>query len=107
RHHGFIRLIALILVAAHHIEQRKLLSRNRRRGIARGDELLQPETVEIQYEILEKIGLERVIAVAKHRFTLEVLAIIPYFLLNVGELRIELILLCGFSRTQTIAFWHY
>ena len=61
--------------------------------VAGGDELLQPEGVEVQREVLEKVRLERVVAVAQDDLAFEVVPVMDELVLDVGHARVELVVL--------------
>ena len=73
--------------------QLQLVPRDGRTGVACGNEPLELERVEVCGEILEEIGFVRVVAVAEHDFPLEVMRVVPELGVDVGELRVELVLL--------------
>ena len=55
--------------------------------------ILELELVEVEREVLEEVRLVGVVAVAQHGLALEVRAVVPQLVLDIGELRIELVLL--------------
>ena len=66
---------------------------NSRPLITRRNQLLQSKTFEVQHEKLEKVALERVVSVTENCCTLEMLAIMTEFLLDIRQLGVELIVL--------------
>lgn len=71
--------------------------RDRRPGVTGGNQLLQSEPVEIQDEVFEEIGFERIVAVTEHYLAFEMLPVMRQFLFNVGELRINSSFLAFFA----------
>ena len=61
--------------------------------VARGDEFLEPEVVELARKVVKEVADLGVIAVAQDSLVLEVLGVVLEFLLDVGKLGVELILL--------------
>ena len=59
--------------------------------VAGGDELLQPEGVEVQCEVLEEVRLERVVAVAEHDLAFEMFPVVDELVPDVGHARVELV----------------
>ena len=68
--------------------------------VASGNQFLQAQLLEVVAEIMEKVAHTRVVAVAKHRFPLEMRFVVLQFVLNINKLSIELILLCIFRLVQ-------
>jgi len=56
-------------------------------------ELFQAEVLEVVGEVVEEVANARVVAVAENRFALEVRGVVPEFVFDVRQLRVELILL--------------
>lgn len=61
--------------------------------VAGGDELLQPEGVEVQREVFEEVRLERVVAVAQDDLAFEMFPVVDELVLDVGHARVELVVL--------------
>lgn len=61
--------------------------------VAGGDELLQPEGVEVQCEVLKEIALERVVAIAQDDLAFEVVPVMDELVLDVGHACVELVVL--------------
>lgn len=61
--------------------------------VAGGDELLQPEGVEVQCEVLEEVRLERVVAVAQDDLAFEMFPVVNELVLDVGHACVELVVL--------------
>ena len=61
--------------------------------VAGGDELLQPEGVEVQGEVLEEVRLERVVAVAQDDLSFEMFPVVNELVLDVGHACVELVVL--------------
>ena len=74
--------------------QQQFVAHHRRPVVAGTYQFLEPQLIETQSEILEEVALIGVIAVAEHHLVLEVRPIMMQLTLNIGELRVELILLC-------------
>ena len=68
--------------------------------VAGGYELLQAEVLEVVGEVIEEVAYARVVAVAENRFALEVLGVVPEFVFDVRQLRVELVLLRVFRFYQ-------
>ena len=100
-HDGLIWFAYFALIATEYVKQAELAPGNRRPGIAGGNELLEAETLEVQHKELEEVGLEGVVAVTENRLALEVTAVVPHLLLNIGELRVELVFLRRLRRPKT------
>ena len=61
--------------------------------VTSSDELPKPKLFEVVGEVLEEVADPRIVAVAVDDLVLEVLSIVLQFSLDVGQLRVELILL--------------
>ena len=59
--------------------------------VARGDELLQAQALEVVREEVEEVGDAGIVAVAVHDFAPEVSGVVAQLILDVGELRVELV----------------
>src|SRR5689334_19424763 len=66
-----------------------------------GDELLQSKPFEVVAEVVEEVRNARIIRVAVDDLAPEVLPVVPELTLDVGESRVELVLL-GFPRVTKI-----
>lgn len=101
-----IRLLQYLLLVAGEKRwlKHELRIRDRRRLVARGDEPLQSERVEIEYEVAEEIALERIVAIAVHGLPAKHVRVIVQvradFFLDIVVLRIELIILRPFRPVQ-------
>ena len=62
--------------------------------VAGGDEPAKAQETEVLREIFEEGRHARVVAIAEHHFVAKMLAIVAEFVFDVGELGVELILLC-------------
>ena len=105
RHDGLVRRAPLVirLVA----EQGQLRAGYRRPGITGRYELLELELVEVEREVLEEIRLVGIVAVAQNGLALEVGAVVPQLVLDVGELGVELVLLGVLCFSQCSVLCHF
>ena len=83
-------------------EQRQLPISHRGFGIAGGDELLQAQVIEVHREILEKVALIGVVAVAQNHLIAEVFLVVAQFRLNIRHLCVKLVsfVLLGFIQVS-------
>jgi hypothetical protein len=61
--------------------------------VASGDELPESQLLEVVGEVMEEVAHAGVVAVAIDDLALEVLFVVPQFLLDIRQLRLELVLL--------------
>ena len=59
--------------------------------VAGGNQLFQAQPIEVQDKILKKVGFKGIVAVAQHSLSLEMLAVIPHFLFDIGQQSIKFI----------------
>ena len=83
-------------------KQRQLRERYGRRVVTRRNQFLQFQEIEIHREILEKVAFIRVVAITQHRFTLEMLSVMFQLVLDVGKLRVKLVVLVLSRRLQRL-----
>ena len=68
--------------------------------VARRDKTLKLEFLEVVGEVLEEVAPARIVAVAEHDLALEMFLVVPQLVLDVHELRIELVLLAFLRQRQ-------
>ena len=68
--------------------------------VARGDELLQAQAVEVVREVMKEVGDAGIVAIAVHTLVTEVSGVVAQLVLDVGKLGVELVVLLplGFSQ---------
>ena len=62
------------------------------------DKSFQAKELEIIGKVCEEIADSRVITITKHCFSTEMLTVMAQFVVNVLQLRVELVFLCSFGR---------
>ncbi len=70
--------------------------------VARRDEPLQTQRLELIGEVVEEVGDARIVAVAKHGLAAEVLLVVSKLPLDIRELRVELVLFRLFRVIQQV-----
>lgn len=88
------------------LEQRELLAGDGRAGVAGGDELLQPEVVEVHGEVLEEVALVGVVAVAEDDLAAQLVAVVAQLGLHVSERRVELVSGVAVPRAERLVSCH-
>ena len=59
--------------------------------VARGDELLQSQVVEVVREVMKEVGDAGIVAIAVHNLVTEVSGVVAELVLDVGTLGVELV----------------
>ena len=72
--------------------------------VTRCDELLEPELFEVEGEIVEELGLPRIVAVQVDDLAFEVPLVLLELFLYVGQLRVELVRLDALGLKQAVPF---
>ena len=69
-------------------------------------QLLEPQELEVQFEVAVEIADGRVVAIAINHLAAEVLPVMLEFIFNIGKLRVELVFFVGFRFVQVAILCH-
>ena len=74
--------------------------------VARGDELVQAQALEVVREVMEEFGDAGIVAIAVHDLAPEMSSVVAQLVLDVGQLRVELVVLLPLGFVQVLVQRH-